>query len=282
MKKLLVRRSFYVVGLLVGLVLSNSQFSYAVSRNVRDITPYVKQSVLKACDTVYEAHPEFKDQLSSSLSIPEYNQCPSVLEIAKPYSIMRIGDFNRIEVTEDGRSLYTDEYIKAMNTSLKVIREARKNRPPQGSLWLEAADAILSEFSHDPKMTHGEEKIYKKMERGNKENRRNLLAATYQANPNKISSATDEGLQTCRNAMIDTNYKLNPTWESWAYTCGMNGILQPSVSTAAMLAGLVLCANAGKFTADAVSTGAALTVLGGVGLGLSFDTNNIQFEVVVK
>ena len=259
MKKILL------VGLLVG-----SQV-HCSSDKFKNLSVNVEEAVNNAFKTACK--PENYDDLCSLLKVDK-NKLPSVTQIAVPYKIIIDENSSEITILKDGKILTGNECIQVWNVAREAIYEARKNRKPEMSRLEFTRETISIVVDVLIMVTGG--KVDRK-DRGSRCNRWEYLDAAWQANSNKISPATDEVLKDCSQVIVDSNYALNPTWENWALTKGING--QRLVGSVVLLTAGAAKSYASKSGTGSRAVGDIGILLGGVGLSLSFDTDHLKFSL---
>lgn len=246
-----------------------SQFVYASydKNQVNKLGPHVKEAVNKAF--AKNCKPEDLDAMSMTLKIEESKNIPLLTEI----------------VTQDIKSkhaLSNNEVIDIWNLSREAIVAARKNKKPEEPSFFIALAEALEQYEASKKMTYGEWRIDRKLQA----HKRREAELVWQSNPDKISPATDKALEHCNNAIITSNYQLNPTWQNWALTQGVDGRFL--VASAVLIAAGAGAINHGLRYGNSDNYGGEYVVMGGaigVGLGvgclsLSLSTDGVKFSAM--
>jgi|GEM_PF-2537441 len=255
--------------LIVGLLLSCNINSN--SDKVNQLSPNVKEGVNLAFKVACE--PERYDDFSLVLQ-GDKDKLPLVTQMATPYKIVVNDESSEIIIYKDGQVLTGNECIRVWNVARQVIYEARKNRKPEMSR-LEITVNTMSIILDILILFSGG-----KLDQNNKTVHNNYYAQLerWQANPNKISHATNQGLADCNQAIIDNNYVLNPTWENWALTKGIDGTRLAQSVFVLTVAAATSYASKPDTTSRHVGVGGMF--LGGVILSLSFDTDTLQLSLI--
>lgn len=253
-----------IVGLLLGSQLSLASYD---KNQVRKLGPNVKEAV----NTAFEkgCKPEGLDALCAAFNMINTKELPRLTTIA----------------TEDVQAKYSlsnNQSIDIWNLSREAIVTARKNRKPEGPSFFVALADALERDEASKKMTYGERRIDSKLDAS----KRRDFDLAWQLNPDKISPATDKGLVHCNNAIINSNYQLNPTWQNWALTKGVNGnILAVSAALITAGAGVIvhgsgMCYSSRSVNKDALIYGSIGCGIGLSCLSLSFNTDGVKFSAM--
>lgn len=252
-----------IIGLLVSSQLSVASYD---KNQVRKLGPHVTQAVNSAFEK--GCKPEGLDALCAAFKISDAKKLPKLTNI----------------VTQDVQQEYelsNNQLIDIWNLSRQAIVEARKNKKPEGPGFFIALLEALEENEASKKMTYGEQRIDRKLD-SYKTRDAELI---WQSNPDKISPATDKALTHCNNAIITSNYKLNPTWQNWALTKGVDGRF--AVASAVLIAAGAGAMNHGLRYGNANNYGAECTVMGSIGFGLgvgclslSLSTDGVKFSAM--
>ena len=254
-------KKLYIVGLLLGSQLSLASYDKKQVRNLgQNVKEAVNTSFKKACK------PEGLDALCAAFNMDDAKNLPTLTTIAG----------SDIQKTH---SLSNNQLIDIWNLSRESIVAARKNRQPQGPDFFEILGEVLERKEASKKMTYGEKRIDRKLD----DSKRRDLQAAWQLNPDKISPATDKGLAHCNDAIVHSNYQLNPTWQNWALTKGVDGQFLAASAVLVTVGVGAMCASNHSRLNRSVSGSLLLggTISTGFGLSclvISFDTDHFKFS----
>lgn len=252
---------------IVGLLLSSQLSLASYDKNqVRKLGPHVKESV----NTAFEkgCKPEGLDALCTAFNIHDAKKIPKLTNIVT-------------ENVQEKYSLSNNQLIDIWNLSRQGIAEAQKNKKPEGPGFFEACLDILEKNNASKKMTYGEQRIDRKLD----EQKIKMAELAWQSNPDKISPATDKALTNCNNAIINSNYQLNPTWQNWALTKGVDGRLLVAsavlmtVGTGAWYTSSNYCSNE-SIKRDICTCGTMSVSLGVACFSLSLSTDGVKFSAM--
>lgn len=239
---------------------------------------------------------EEKREMKRLLDVND-DRCVKLTDLISPLDQISQGSAVKIKTGENLDTTTTaSNYIRLMNIARPVIRQTqeqgRKQSYPSEPVYVKPVESSFNLKSNDPSvglvqligaplmiiesfLNHKEAYDANQLLTKQYEDECSKIDNEWANNPNKVDEETDQALNDCNQAMIENNYKLNPTLQNWSLMNGFNG--RALATYGAVAASGVVCGNVD----NSLVSLAGLT-LAGYGLyktaTTTFDTD-VEFDV---